>query len=158
MIEPFELESIRLQAPQPSGTTGTSMLMGQGTVDEQTVKTMSSLNRTVDDIVLDKQQVRIYQSKIGNPATINTHEAALVPERIVSLGPLAPYDSLPTVTDEPPRSTSELLSKVLDGSMSHVPNTNLNHLPAFSVHRPDQPFLNPGLTSIDSRKLSFNWV
>jgi hypothetical protein len=157
MIEPFEFEHIRLQAPQPSGETGKAILQGKGSVDEQEIKSFSVLKQGTDDIRLDGQQLRVYQTKIGNPNDIDAHKAQLVPERILSLGVLGPnYDS-PTVSEDQSHSTSELLSKFLDETMSFVPSTDLHTMPPIHITSPDMPYLSPGITSIDSRKLQIHW-
>ena len=71
MIEPFEFEHIRLQAPEPSGHVGSAILQGKGTVDEEEIKSFSSLKQGTDDIRLDGQRLRVYQTKIGNPSHID---------------------------------------------------------------------------------------
>lgn len=157
MIEPFEFEQIRLQAPLPSGETGKAILQGKGSIDEQDIKSFSVLKQGTDDIRLDGQQLRVYQTKIGNPDTVDAHKADLVPERILSLGVLGPNYEEPTVSTDMTRSTSELLSKFLDETMSFVPNTDLHHMPPIQVTSPDMPYLSPGITSIDSRKVNIHW-
>jgi hypothetical protein len=157
MIEPFEFETIRLQAPQPSGETGQAILRGKGSVDEEELKSFSTLTRGMDAMKLDNQQIRVYQTKIGNPSTINPHEASLVPERVISLGVLAPnYEEL-TANEHNSKTSSEILSAFLDSEMSFVPRNDLHQPPSFAVNSPETPFLNPGLTTIDSRKLTFHW-
>jgi hypothetical protein len=158
MIEPFEFETIRLQAPLPSGSTGKTVLHGKGSVDEQEIQSFSVLKQSEDALRLDGQQIRVYQTKIGNPQSIDPHQANLVPERIVSLGPLAVNYEEANASMEHTKTTSELLSTFLDSEMLFVPNTDMHHAPPFSVNAPDTPFLNPGLTSIDSRKLSIHWM
>lgn len=158
MIEPFEFESIRLQAPQPSGETGKTILQGKGSVDEQEIKSFSVLKQGMDDIRLDKQQLRVYQTRIGNPAAIDAHKADFVPERITSLGPLAPNYQEPTVSEVSTQSTSELLSTFLDQSMSFVPRTDLHIMPPLHITSPDMPYLSPGLTTVDSRKVQIHWT
>jgi hypothetical protein len=157
MIEPFEFEGIRLQAPQPSGETGSAIIQGKGSIDEQEIRSFSNLAKGMDDLKLDKQQIRVYQTKVGNPSTINSHEASLVPERVISLGVLGPKYEEPTVSMDTMKTTSELLSTFLDSDMSFVPSTNLHHAPPFSVNAPDTPFLNPGLTTVDARKVTVHW-
>jgi hypothetical protein len=158
MIEPFEFEGIRLQAPQPSGDTGKAILQGKGSVDEQEIKSFSVLKQGMDDIRLDGQQLRIYQTRIGNPDAINAHKADLVNERVLSLGTLGPNYEEPTVTDQSSHSSSELLSKFLDHSMSYVPRTDLHVIPPIHITSPDMPYLSPGLTTVDSRKLQIHWT
>lgn len=157
MIEPFEFESIRLQAPQPSGETGKAILQGKGSVDEQEMKSFSVLKQGMDDIRLDRQQLRVYQTRIGNPDAIDAHKADLVPERVMSLGTLAPNYQEPTISEVSTHSTSELLSKFLDQSMSFVPRTDLHVMPPIHITSPDMPYLSPGLTTVDSRKVQIHW-
>ena len=158
MIEPFEFESIRLQAPLPSGEKGSAIIQGKGSVDEQEIKSFSVLKQGMDDVRLDRQQLRVYQTRIGNPAAIDAHKADLVPERILSLGPLAPNYQEPTVSEVPTQSTSELLSTFLDQSMSFVPRTDLHIMPPLHITSPDMPYLSPGLTTVDSRKVQIHWA
>lgn len=158
MIEPFEFESIRLQAPLPSGETGKTVLHGKGSVDEQEMKSFSVLKKGMDDVKLDGQRLRIYQSKIGNPGTIDAHKAVYVPERIISMGVLAPNYEEATTGDETTKSSSELLSKFLDETMSFVPRTDLHVMPPMHITSPDMPYLSPGLTTVDSRKVQFHWT
>lgn len=158
MIEPFEFETIRLQAPQPSGKTGKAVIHGKGSIDEEEIKSFSTLKQTEDAIPLDSQRLRIYQSKIGNPSSIDSHKADYVPERVVSLGPIAVNYEEKTTPVQVETSVSELLSKFLDQDMSFVPSTDKHHMPSFNINSPNAPFQTPGLTSIDAHKVKFNWV
>lgn len=158
MIEPFEFETIRLQAPLPTGQTGQAILRGKGSVDEQEIKSFTTLKQGMDSMRLDAQQIRMYQTKIGNPSYINSHESNLVPERIISLGVLAPHAEEPTASTNTSMTTSQMLSKFLDHDMTFVPQTDLHHAPAMKVNSPETPYLNPGLTTVDSRKVQFNWI
>lgn len=158
MIEPFEFETIRLQAPKPSGETGKSIIHGKGSVDEQEIKSFSVLKKGMDDLRLDGQQLRVYQTKIGNPEGIDSHKAVLVPERVISLGPLGPNYEEPIARDPPAKTTSELLSSFLDSDMSFVPRTDKHVMPPIRMTSPDMPYLSPGLTTIDSRKVKVDWV
>ena len=157
MIEPFEFESIRLSAPKPSGETGKAILHGAGSVDEQEIKSFAQLKQSEDALKLDKQKLRIYQTKIGNPSSVNPHQAMYANEHLISMGNPAPNYVEPTESLEVTHSTSELLSNVLDKDMSFVPSTDLHILPGMHVNHPESNFLNPGLTTVDARKVSVHW-
>lgn len=157
MIEPFEFEGIRLQAPNPTGVVGSAILQGKGSVDEQEIKSFSTLQHGMDDIRLDGERLRVYQTKIGNPSSIDRHKAVLVPERIISLGTLGPNYEEPTVDPTETMTTSERLASFLDQEMSFVPSTDLHVMPPLHVTSPDMPYLSPGLTTIDSRKVQIHW-
>lgn len=158
MIEPFEFETIRLQAPLPTGTVGTQVLRGNGSIDEEQIKSFSSLKMGSNEMQLDRQQLHIYQTKIGNPSNINSHESKLVPDRIVSVDVHGPMYQEPKQALESSKTSSELLSSFLDRQMTYIPQTDLHQMPSFKINAPDMPFLNPGITSIDSRKVDFNWM
>jgi len=122
------------------------------------ITSFSDLSKTSDTLKLDDQKLKIYQTKIGNPNTIDNHSSVLVPERIVSLGALAPNGQEPITEDNESRKTSsQLLSTFMDHDMSFIPKTDLHRIPAMHVNSPDSGFLNPGITSIDSRKLNIHW-
>ena len=157
MIEPFEFEGIRLSAPQPTGDTGKAILQGKGSVDEQEIKSFSTLKQGMDDIRLDGQLLKVYQTKIGNPNEIDAHKAVHVPDRIISLGVLGPNYEEPTVSESTSQTSSELLSTFLDHTMSFVPRTDLHVMPPIHITSPDMPYLSPGLTTVDSRKVQIHW-
>jgi hypothetical protein len=157
MIEPFEFESIRLHATLPTGTTGGAILKGSGSVDEQEIKSFAQLKKNEEDLNLDRQKLRIYQTKIGNPNSINSHQAVYANEHLTSLGNPAPNYVEPTESIGTTQSSSELLSSVLDKEMSFVPSTDLHVLPGMHVNHPERNFLNPGLTTVDSRKVNIHW-
>lgn len=157
MIEPFEFESIRLEAPKPTGTVGKTIIQGKGTIDEKALQSFSSLKQGDDAIRLDTQQLRVYQTKIGNPASYNTHKAEFVNERILSKPPLAVNHDDAIAPTPSSKSSSELLHHFLDTSMSYIPSTDKHHMPPFHVNSLDSPFLSPGLTSIDAHKVHVNW-
>lgn len=157
MIEPFEFETIRLQAPKPSGDTGKAILHGAGSVDEQEIKSFAQLKKNEDDLKLDQQKLRIYQTKIGNPNSINSHQAVYALEHLTSLGNPAPNYVEPIESMDVGQTSSELLASMLDNDMSFVPNTDLHVLPGMHVNRPETNFLNPGLTTVDARKMSVHW-
>lgn len=157
MIEPFEFEAIRLHAPQPSGETGHAILKGNGSVDEQEIKSFAQLKQNEDSLKLDRQKMRVYQTKIGNPASVNSHQAIYANEHLTSLGNPAPNYVEPTESMQVSESTSHLLSQVLDTDMSFVPSTDLHVLPGMHVNHPEKNFLNPGLTTVDARKVNVHW-
>jgi len=157
MIEPFEFEAIRLSAPKPNGATGKAILQGSGSVDEQEIKSFAQLKKNEDDLKLDRQKLRIYQTKIGNPSSVNPHQAMYAYEHLISLGNPAPNYVEPTESMAEPKSTSELLHTMLDKDMSFVPSTDLHVLPGMHVNHPETAFLNPGLTTVDARKVSVHW-
>ncbi len=157
MIEPFEFESIRLHAALPTGKTGSAILHGSGSVDEQEIKSFAQLKKNQEELNLDRQKLRIYQTKIGNPSTINPHQAMYANEHLTSLGNPAPNYVEPTESMVTTQSSSELLSSMLDKDMSFVPSTGLHVLPGMHVNHPETNFLNPGLTTVDARKVSIHW-
>lgn len=157
MIEPFEHDKIVLNRPAPQGVTATEILSKQG-IDEEMSRTMSLMTMSKgDDFKLDTQQLKVYQTRIGNPSQIDSHSASYVYDRITSLGPLAPNHEMPTVSMENTESSSQLLHKYIDSQATFKPRIDAHKLPAFSVTSLNSPYLTPGLTSIDSRKVEFNW-
>lgn len=158
MIEPFEFESIRLQAPQPHGTAGQQVLLGNGSIDEQEMKSFSALSASDDTIPMDKERLRIFQNKIGNPLSIDPHAAVHVPERLVAQGAIAPNYVEPTEEMRYTTNTSALLSSFLDQDMTYIPSTDKHKPTGMHINNPRINHLNPGITTIDSRKIAFNWM
>jgi hypothetical protein len=157
MIEPFEHDKIVLKRPAPTGVEGSQVLVPQG-IDKEVSRTMSVLTRSMDDIRLDTQQIKVHQTRIGNPSAIDNHSASYIYDRITSLGPIAPNYETPTVSPEDGLNSSQLLHQYLDSQATFKPRIDAHKLPAFSVTSLNSPYLTPGLTSIDSRKVDFNWV
>ena len=156
MIEPFEHDKIVLNRPAPQGVSGSQVLAKQG-IDEETSRSMSVMTSSLDNIRLDTQQLKVFQTRIGNPSNIDNHSASYIYDRITSLGPLAPNHETPTVSTEEPSSTSQLLHQYLDSQATFKPRIDGHKLPAFSVSSLNSPYLTPGLTSVDARKVEFNW-
>ena len=156
MIEPFEHDKIVLNRPAPQGVSGGQVLASRG-IDEETSRTMSTMTSSLDDLRLDTQQIKVYQTRIGNPSNSDNHSASYIYDRVTSLGPLATNHETPTTSMEESSTTSQLLHKYLDSQATFKPRIDGHKLPAFSVTSLNSPYLTPGLTSIDSRKVHFHW-
>lgn len=157
MIEPFEFEPIRLEAPEPKQDQGSLILRPTG-IDNEEFKGLSSFTKKTDVPVLDRQRHRIYQTRFGNPDNVNSHYAHYVPDRLIGMGNMgAGYQAPETLPVENGLSASERLSSYLDQQVQFVPALDKHALPAFKVNTQDAPFLSPGLTSIDARKVSVLW-
>lgn len=158
MIEPFEYEPKRLNAPPPTRLQTPEPLQGATSIDKDVARSMSSLQDSMHDLTFDMRQARIFQTRLGNPSTENPHQAQFVVDRLVGKG-------LPVVDDETPAeephtyiSTSERLSRVLDKQASYVPSFSNHVYPSLTVNNPEEPFLSPGITSVDARKVHVRWA
>ena len=158
MIEPFEYEPKHLVATKPAGIVASSSLGSFASIDMDVNRSMSRLIDPVETMRLDTQQTRIFQTKIGNPFQENTHESVLVPDRIIGLGALVRSDNPPALASTSTRSTSEILSNILDHQATFIPSNTKHVLPAMNINSLDSPYLSPGLTSIDSHKVKPNWA
>ena len=108
---------------------------------------------------MDRQSRHIYQTRIGNPDNENSHFAAYVPDRLIGMGNLAPsYKEPEVVEDVSDLTSSQRLSSYLDSQVQFVPSMDKQLIPSFTVNSQDAPFLSPGITSIDSRKLNIQWA
>jgi len=158
MIEPFEFEQIRLQADAPSGHIGKAVLGGLKTVDMQERTTMSDVVKGKPDIQLDQQQLKIYQTRIGNPSNIDSHKAVYVPDRIIAKEPIVTFYDTKSVSDSEVPRCSDLFHSYLDQQAKFIPSISDHKLPSFQVVGQNEPFLTPGLSNIDARKVNFHWM
>lgn len=157
MIEAFEFENIRLKAPQPKSRQGDAVLLPHQ-IDQTEFTGMSTFSKREDAPKLDRQLRHIYQTRIGNPDNMNSHLAAYVPDRLIGMGTLAPgYQEPEVVQDQNDLTSSQRLSSYLDSQVQFVPAMDKQVTPSFNVNSQDAPFLSPGLTNIDSRKLNITW-
>jgi len=156
MIESFEFEPIRLSAPIPINRQAEKELGGKESVDVHVEDGVGEVAFREKDLVMDKSQIRIFQTKIGNPDSINSHFAHSVQDRLLSMGTLVVDNEEKFESESSSRSTSEILSSYLDSEVQFVPAMDKHILPSLNVVSMREPFLTPGLTSIDSRKLKYN--
>jgi hypothetical protein len=155
MIEPFEYEPKKLQAKPPAGHIGTRELGGDASIDRDI--RMPSLHDPMEEVKLDRQQARIFQTRIGNPKLENASEADLVPDRVVGQGPLVVSEEAPRAVGEMHQSMSEILSAILDAER-FVPAVNRHAFPSMSVNSLSSPFLEPSLTTAYVHKYTPNWA
>lgn len=158
MIESFEFEGIRLSAPKPSGVTGQTILRGNGSIDEQEMRTFSELTNKSESLSMDTQRLKVFQTRIGTLKETDSHAASDVVNRVAIHGALAPGYTEPKTQYDVKKTSSEILSSFLDEKMSYVPPTSEHVMPSFTVDAPRRPYLNPGITLMDKHKVNVNWV
>lgn len=158
MIEPFEYEPRKLAASKPQGVSTPAPLVGGHSIDHDVTRTMSHLYDPTSDVKMEQAQAKIFQTRIGNPSMENPYQASLVPDRVTGKGPLVVNGQEPAAAPVITKSTSELLSEVLDGRATHVfPNTK-HVMPPIRVNSLNMPFMTPGLTSVGAHKYTPNWA
>jgi len=156
MIESFEFEPIRLAAPLPTRTQGKEDIGGKNSVDLHLAEGVGQLQNREKDVLLDNSQIRVFQTKIGNPDMVNSHFAQSVQDHLLSMGTLVVDNEQKTEPETETKSVSEILSSYLDSKVQFIPAIDKHILPPMNVVSMHEPFLTPGLTSIDGRKLKLN--
>lgn len=151
MIDPSEYETTRLQASVKHHVPSTHDLSKRplDKADRIGSGTSTKVDKTIR---MDTHADRIYQTRIGNPELENSHSATWLPDRVIGKGVKVADDQTPSTQTATKVSSSRLLARYLDTQATFVPS--IAHGLPTSMHTvpPTEPFLSPGLTSVNARK------
>lgn len=155
MIEPFEYEPRKLAAAPPSRSTASREIGDKNSIDQD--MRFPTLRDPMEDVKLDMQQARVFQTRIGNPRDERATDADLVPDRVIGQGPLVVSEEAPAVSAPVHKTTSELLSEILDAER-YVPAVDKHTPPSMRVNSLSSPFLEPSITTAYIHKYTPNWA